>query len=83
MYQIIYDNRIAKDIKHIPKNILKDIFKKIATLRTNPRQRGTEKLIAIEGWRVRVGKYRILYQIDAKKRSVKIYRIKHRKEAYR
>lgn len=83
MYQIIYDTRIEKDIKPIPKNILRNLFKKIQHLKVNPRNRGAERLTVIEGWRLRVGDYRILYQIDDKEKIVKIYRIKHRREAYR
>ncbi len=83
MYQIIYDSRIEKDIRTIPANILKLIFKKIEALRTNPRVRGVEKLASIEGWRLRVGTYRILYQIDDSEKTIKVYRIKHRKEVYR
>jgi mRNA interferase RelE/StbE len=38
---------------------------------------------AIEGWRIRVGDYRILYQIDAAAQTVTIVRVKHRREVYR
>ena len=34
-------------------------------------------------WRIRMGDYRILYEIDDAKNIVKVYRIAHRKEAYR
>lgn len=34
-------------------------------------------------WRIRVGDYRILYEIDDLQKIVKVYRIAHRKEAYR
>ncbi|MCE2399757.1 type II toxin-antitoxin system RelE/ParE family toxin [Candidatus Poribacteria bacterium] len=37
----------------------------------------------ITDWRIRVGIYRILYQIDDQHRRVNIYRIKHRRDAYR
>lgn len=83
MYQIVYDSRIEKDIRTIPKDILKLIFKKIELLKVSPRPKGVEKLVSAEGWRLRSSKYRILYQTDDRKRIVKIYRIKHRKEAYR
>ena len=83
MYGIVYDKRIQKDLNAIPKNILRLILNRIEKLRTNPRHKGVEKLVGIEGWRVRVGKYRILYQIDDRKRIITIYRVKLRKEAYR
>ncbi len=83
MYQIFYDRRITKEIKSIPKKSLRIIFKNIERLASNPRPSKAEKLIGIEGWRIRVGEYRVLYQIEDKKKTIKIYRIKHRKEAYR
>jgi mRNA interferase RelE/StbE len=38
---------------------------------------------ALEGWRVRVGDYRILYQIDDEAQTVTIVRVRHRREVYR
>jgi len=34
-------------------------------------------------WRIRVGDYRVIYEIDEEVRAVKIMRIRHRREAYR
>lgn len=48
-----------------------------------PRLYGSVKLSADEGYRVRVGDYRILYRIDDYAHEVFVYRIKHRREAYR
>jgi mRNA interferase RelE/StbE len=37
----------------------------------------------MEGYRLRVGDYRILFTIDDVAKEVRVYRLKHRKEAYR
>ena len=44
---------------------------------------GAGKLVAAEGCRVRVGEYRIVYEVDDVAQVVTVYRIRHRREAYR
>jgi len=44
---------------------------------------GVQKLHDKEGYRIRSGNYRILFEIDDQVKSVFIYRIKHRREVYR
>lgn len=83
MYALAYDPRIEKDVRRIPKVDRQAIFERITRLQTNPRQMGVEKLEAEEGYRLRVGHYRVLFTINDKTRTIEIYRIKHRKEAYR
>jgi mRNA interferase RelE/StbE len=53
-------------------------------LRNNPRPPGAVKLSGSQNdWRIRVGNYRILYQIDDAAQQVTVWRIAHRKEVYR
>jgi mRNA interferase RelE/StbE len=49
----------------------------------DPRPHGSKKIEGHSLWRVQVGVYRILYQIDNEKRVVNVYRIGHRKDVYR
>jgi len=39
--------------------------------------------VAVEGYRIRVGVYRIIYEVDDAARVVTVYRIRHRREVYR
>ena len=51
---------------------------------SNPRPPGVIKLRGAENeWRIRVGDYRIIYEIDDDKRLIAILRIRHRREVYR
>jgi len=59
------------------------IKRKILFLSKNPRPFGCKKLTREEGYRIRSGSFRVLYRIDDSAKEVIIYRIKHRKEAYR
>ena len=50
----------------------------------DPRPKDCKKIQGEENlWRIRIGDYRIIYEIDDEKRSVDINNIRHRKEAYR
>ena len=53
-------------------------------LRAQPRLPNSKKLAGSrDQWRVRVGDYRILYEISDKSREVRVYAIGHRREIYR
>ena len=56
----------------------------ILGLYDEPRPRNSKKLSGSGSrWRIRVGDYRILYEIVDSQKVVKVYRIAHRKEVYR
>jgi mRNA interferase RelE/StbE len=84
-YVVLLESRAEKELKALPKQALKRVDIKLQALSLNPRPRGAAKLKGkeSEGWRLRIGDYRILYQIDDKENVVRIYSIKHRREAYR
>jgi mRNA interferase RelE/StbE len=55
----------------------------ILSLRDSPRPLGSKKLVGdTDGWRLRVGDYRILYEIEDTARVVTVGRILHRSDAY-
>jgi mRNA interferase RelE/StbE len=59
------------------------IHKAIVGLRENPRPANCRKLSGREGWRIRIGDYRVIYEIDDSARSVTILHVGHRREVYR
>jgi len=60
------------------------IVSKIQALANNPRPNGSEKLGGFDDrYRVRQGRYRVVYQIDDAAGSVTIYKVGHRKDVYR
>ena len=79
------ESRAEEELRGLPRSVLKRVDAKLLSLADNPRPRGVVKLSGPkgEGWRVRVGDYRILYRIRDDNRVVEVYRIKHRREAYR
>ena len=83
-YKIDLKKSVFKDLKHIDKHIVKQILSKIETLEKNPRGNQSQKLHGTEcSYRLRVGDYRIVYQIDDSSRLVTVYGIGHRREIYR
>ena len=68
----------------VPKRERQRIARKIAALADDPRPRGCEKLSAQGGrYRVRQGRYRVVYALDDAAWSVDVVKIGHRREIYR
>jgi mRNA interferase RelE/StbE len=56
----------------------------IRSLAVNPRPAGCVKLTGSDDlWRIRVGNYRVIYQIEDERLMILIVRVRHRREAYR
>ena len=73
-----------KDLDGLSGEMLSRLEKTIMGLYDDPRPSKTRKLVGSGSrWRIRVGDYRILYEIDDSRKQVKICRIAHRKEVYR
>ncbi len=61
-------------------NRIKD---KLFLLETEPRPHGSQKLHGTDFFRIRIGDYRVIYNIDAAHKIVRILDIGHRREVYR
>ena len=55
----------------------------ISALADNARPRGCRKLTGREGWRIRVGNYRVIYEIDDKAQIVTVLHVGHGRDIYR
>lgn len=55
----------------------------VRALGAEPRPAGRQKLTERDEWRVRVGDYRVLYEVDDAAETVTVLRIKRRRETYR
>lgn len=82
-YKIRFLNKVASELNKIPDKDYSRIKSSVIALSSNPRPIGCKKLINEEGFRVRVGNYRILYVVDDSEKVVRIYKISHRKDAYK
>jgi mRNA interferase RelE/StbE len=83
-YQIQFSKGAAKQIKKLPADIKERIDKKILDLAIEPRPNGVKKLQGDDNsYRIRVGDYRIIYEIEDDILLVTVIKIKHRNEVYR
>ncbi len=83
-YRVVILPVAQKDHNAIPSPWYESIEGRLLALSENPRPPGCKKLKDSGGdWRVRVGVYRILYDIDDSSATVTVLRIGHRKEIYR
>jgi mRNA interferase RelE/StbE len=73
-----------RDMQRLPRSMQKRVAEKIDALANDPFPRGSTKLEALENlWRVRVGDYRIIYQVRKEVLVVFVVRVKHRGDVYR
>jgi len=78
MYRVEVRSRAEKDIEALPSVLSRRILETIANLGAEPRPVGVQKLAADSGYRVRVGDYRIVYEIRDDAQTVTITRVRHR-----
>ncbi|MBI2829905.1 MAG: type II toxin-antitoxin system RelE/ParE family toxin [Chloroflexi bacterium] len=82
-YRVYFRESVRKDFRAIPKGDLKRILHRIELLAGEPRPLGCEKLTGQERYRIRQGRYRILYSIQDNELSIWITKVGHRKDVYR
>ncbi|HLD22872.1 MAG TPA: type II toxin-antitoxin system RelE/ParE family toxin [Sulfuricurvum sp.] len=82
-YKIEIKKSAAKEIENLPSIVLKRVVSHIQELGSNPRPIGCKKLSGDEKYRLRVGDYRILYEIEDAIVTVYVVKVAHRKEVYR
>lgn len=82
-YNLSFRKSVAKDLRSIPPADVKRILKRIELLRDDPRGEGCLKLSGQERYRVRVGAYRILYEILDEEVLIIVVKVAHRREVYR
>ena len=84
MYDVLIERTAERDIKSLPTALFDRILPRIKALSDNPRPTGCHKLAGSKNdWRIRIGDYRVVYEIDDPRKQVKIFRVRHRREVYR
>jgi mRNA interferase RelE/StbE len=82
-WAVNYHRDLEKEIRRLPKPHIRRILEAIESLSNDPHPSGSKKIQGHDLWRVQVGVYRIIYQIDDENQIVNTYRIGHRKGIYR
>ena len=83
-YSIVLKKSVEKDIRKLPKNVIPRIVSRIEALASDPYPKNSVKIEGAERtYRLRVGDYRIIYQVDKERREILILHVRHRRDAYR
>ncbi len=84
MYKVLLERRAERDIKRLPTELFHRIIPHLEALSEDPKPSGCRKITGSKhDWRIRIGDYRVIYEIDEQQKAVKVMRIRHRKDAYR
>ena len=80
MYKLELKPSALRDLLRLPRLIQKRVAEKIDALAKDPFPRGSTKLEALDDlWRIRIGDYRVVYEIDNRAKTVDVTRIAHRR----
>jgi len=82
-YRLLILPRAAKELAGLPSQAYGRVRDACRTLATDPRPSGSRKLGGRPGRRIRVGDYRIIYEVDDPARAVTILHVGHRRDVYR
>jgi len=81
-YSVLLSRSARKQLERFSGETERRILAKLAELESNPRPSGCKKLKNRDAWRVRIGNYRVIYEIHDKILQVIVVAVGHRREVY-
>ncbi|MGV8073821.1 MAG: type II toxin-antitoxin system RelE/ParE family toxin [Syntrophobacteraceae bacterium] len=83
-YKVLLPDSIEHDVRKIGAKTLNRVMQAVRSLAEDPFPKICKKLKASHStYRIRVGDYRIVYEVDSAEKTVTIFHIRHRKDVYR
>jgi mRNA interferase RelE/StbE len=82
MYELIIDDKATEFLEKLEKSLAQRIFKKIQSAKENPFH-FFERLEGRTDFKLRVGNYRVIADIDTSKQRIEVTEIGHRKNIYK
>jgi mRNA interferase RelE/StbE len=84
VYKVFLERSAEKDLGRLATAVHGRVIEAIKSLANDPRPPGCRKLTGSKNdWRIRVGDYRVVYEIADAIRIVRVNRIRHRRDVYR
>ena len=89
LYEVLVDERVEKDLEKVPNYVVEKFLRLLDEFEKNPiRSRSGFDVKPMEGYpgntyRLRMGKYRVLYAVDNDNKKVRITTVQHRGDAYK
>lgn len=82
-YRVEYTSAAARQVKKLPRPIRDRVLDAVDGLAEDARPRGARKLVGERtAWRIRIGDYRVIYDLSEQELTVTIVRAAHRREVY-
>jgi mRNA interferase RelE/StbE len=82
-YRVEFTAAAARQVKKLPRPARDRVLDAIEDLGEDPRPHGARKLVGERtAWRIRIGDYRILYDVFDSELTVSVVRAAHRREVY-
>ncbi|MBT4135592.1 type II toxin-antitoxin system RelE/ParE family toxin [archaeon] len=81
MYKLIFEKRALKDLNKLERNIKERIWNKLQLCKLDP-FRFLEPLVGIKGFKLRVGDYRIIIDVENEIKILQVLEVGHRKNIY-
>jgi mRNA interferase RelE/StbE len=75
--------KVERELSLLPESVFDKVLPHLKILTTNPFPQNSKKLHNRNGYRLRVGDYRILYDVNHVEKLIIIQRIAHRKDVYK
>jgi mRNA interferase RelE/StbE len=83
-FDIQWRSSTRKDIRSLPRHEVARVVAAVSQLADSPLPHGSQKLAGSERtYRIRVGDYRVIYEVFSESHVIEIQRVRHRKDAYR
>jgi mRNA interferase RelE/StbE len=82
-YRVILPKSVQKRLDRLPDDVAERILFRLAGLESHPRPADVKKLKGRDAWRIRVGDYRVIYEIHDRELRILVITVGHRREVYR
>jgi mRNA interferase RelE/StbE len=82
-FKVLFTDPAEKDLNKLDTKIGDRILAKIDLLEVDPFLPSSKRLKGDVTFRLRVGDYRVIYEVDNRNKQVIIYRVRHRKDVYK
>jgi len=84
LYEVYLEHAAERDLKRLPVKLFHRLIDQIKKLAKKPRPAGCRKITGTKNdWRIRVGDYRVIYEIDEGAKMIRVMRVRYRREVYR
>lgn len=82
-YTVILAKSVQKQLDKLPQDVFSRIQRRLSALESDPRPHDCKKLKGVDAWRIRVGDYRVIYEIHDGQLVIIVIEIGHRRDVYR